>query len=108
MAEETKKCSFCGEEKPLAMFSRRGRGYQGYCKDCATEYKRALRAEKKAKVAENTIVTEEGKTLHRVSANCKPLEEYQPRELLAELKRRGYIWDNMFIYTKQRVEYDKI
>lgn len=37
---------------------------------------------------------------------AKTLDKYTGRELLAELKSRGYIWDNM--YVKQCVEYSKI
>ena len=38
----------------------------------------------------------------------KPLSDYTPRELLEELKRRGYVWDKMWVVTKQYVEFNKI
>lgn len=37
---------------------------------------------------------------------AKPLSSYTPRELLAELKSRGYVWERM--YVKQFIEYSKI
>ena len=39
-------------------------------------------------------------------AEMRPLSSYEPRELLAELKARGYVWEKM--YVKQYVEYSKI
>ena len=41
-----------------------------------------------------------------VGPPAKPLSACTPRELLEELKRRGYVWDKM--YVKQYIEYSKI
>lgn len=48
----TKKCSKCGEEKPLDGFHRdatRPDGRKGDCKECRTEYMRSLRASRTRK-----------------------------------------------------------
>lgn len=37
-----------------------------------------------------------------------PLSDYTPRQLLEELKRRGYVWDKMYVVTKQFVSFDSI
>ena len=37
-----------------------------------------------------------------------PVSAFSPRELLEELKRRGYVWDKMWVEERQYVEYSKI
>ena len=37
---------------------------------------------------------------------CSDLKAFSPRELLEELKSRGYVWEKM--YVKQYVDYSKI
>ena len=93
-------------------------GRQPICKECKANYSKERLAEKKRKVAEATKAVEQmakdsdsitladGTVLRRVKADCKPLSEYASRELLTELKARGYVWENM--YVKQFVEYNKI
>lgn len=39
---------------------------------------------------------------------ANPFVSFTPRELLEELKRRGYVWDKMWVETRQYVEYGKI
>ena len=38
----------------------------------------------------------------------KSLSDYTLRELSEELKRRGCVWDKMWVETKQYIEYEKI
>ena len=33
---------------------------------------------------------------------------FTPRQLLEELKRRGYVWDKMWVEEREYVEYEKI
>lgn len=36
------------------------------------------------------------------------LKNATPRELLEELKRRGYVWDKMWVEERKYIEYEKI
>lgn len=38
----------------------------------------------------------------------KGIHDFTPRELLEELKRRGYVWDKMWFEERKYVEYSKI
>lgn len=71
-----KKCVQCGRELPDEMFwknSSYSDGLMSRCKDCENERrKKAIRANK-------------------MSKGCNPeLEKFTPRELIQELKARGY------------------
>lgn len=59
---ETKKCSICGEVLPLDMFLRRGAGRENVC----ITYKR------------------------KQNGKSEALAKFTPRELIEELKARGY------------------
>lgn len=72
----TKKCSRCGVEKPLSEFHKNRSskdGLQNYCKQCSYESNKISR----------------GHNVHKVWLN-PDLAKFQPRELIAELKARGY------------------
>lgn len=77
---KTKKCSKCGIEKPLSEFHKRARsrdGHQETCKEFMKEYNIKKYFERK------------GNSIHKVF--CNPdLAKFQPRELIAELRARGY------------------
>lgn len=122
---ETKTCTHCHRELPLTAFGKSTRtkdGYQYWCNFCRAESAHNSYVKKKAEKAErmrlNTealaaapagtteVTTADGRRLRRVSADCKPLSEYKPNELLAELKSRGYVWKEM--YVRQYIEYSKI
>lgn len=77
---KVKKCPRCGEEKPLGEFHKNSAAADGrfyYCKECV----RNLRGEKK--------------NINKVFTNPK-LAEFHPRELIAELKARGYTGELRF------------
>ncbi len=59
---ETRKCSVCGEVLPLDMFAKRGTGREKICIICK----------------------------HRQSGKSEALAKFTPRELIEELKARGY------------------
>lgn len=130
---ELKYCPRCKTLKPLSEFHKSKAskdGCQPICKKCRHEAdveRNKMLNERKlaAKEINNTdnqisvnqteekmekkevIKTTDGRTLvKKEDSGLKPLERYTPRELLTELKRRGYIWKEM--YVKQTVEWDKI
>lgn len=59
---ETKKCSACGEVLPVDMFTRRGLGRENVCIKCK----------------------------RKQSGQSEALAKFTPRELIEELKARGY------------------
>ena len=79
---ETKICKKCGKELPVDKFYKNksqkdGFGY--YCKDCVNAYKSSKKANAKGG----------GGKLTKVFAN-PGLAKFKPRELIEELKARGY------------------
>lgn len=71
---ETKICRICGEEKPISDFPKHHQckdGIDTRCKCCANAYAKANRAK------------------HKGGGNPK-LADITPRELIEELKYRGY------------------
>jgi len=76
---ETKKCNKCGRELPLSEFHRKAAspdGYQEACKECKITY------------AKERYSTGGGK-MNKVYSNPE-LSKFTPRELIQELKSRGY------------------
>lgn len=59
---ETKKCKCCGKELPLTHFKRQAKGYRSICNDC----------------------------LRRESGATERVKDFTSRELIDELKARGY------------------
>lgn len=132
---ELKYCPRCKTLKPLSEFHKNNAakdGRQPICKKCRheadVERNKFLKERKRLQPESNNsdnqtqitqpeetrtmekkeiIKTADGRTLvKKEDSGLKPIEKYTPRELLAELKRRGYIWKEM--YVKQTVEWDKI
>jgi hypothetical protein len=99
---KTKKCTKCGRELPLDNFakcSRNNDGLQYECKECHNERTRDNYYKRK----ENSFgVTPLGKVYSNVE-----LAKFQPRDLLVELKARGYEWEKMYA-PRQEVLYSKV
>lgn len=95
-----KKCSKCGQEKPRSEFYASNKaidGLQNWCKTC----------QKIACKSQNTIdqVKCDGH-LTKVYSNPE-LAKFTPRQLMQELKARGFTWDYM-LEPQKRVMYNKI
>lgn len=92
---KTKVCRKCGQELPISEFTRKATakdGLQCYCKKCnskvTTEYARKRRERKKAEAKENERIEFEKK--YKIYTD-KELAKFTPRQLILELKARGYI-----------------
>lgn len=94
---ETKICHKCGQELPLDNFSKNAKhkdGLQNHCRACASEYSRQIWNRKKAKKKENERIEFEKK--YKVYTN-RDLAKFTPRELMLELKARGYEGELLYI-----------
>lgn len=83
MENGTKKCACCGKELPVEMFCKcaaNADGLYSYCKACAREKARAS-YKGRVKSKAQTIV-------HSINVE---LQRFTPRELIAELRSRGYV-----------------
>lgn len=83
MEQETKVCKCCGRELPISNFKKGRWGYVSVCNECDKQHRaenRQARIDKAKQKVED--VRAENRQL------C--LSDFSPRELMAELKRRGY------------------
>lgn len=98
-AIETKKCKCCGRELPLIEFTKTNLGVLKTCRECIGK-KHVESHQRKKKAAEHQTTIEDARKLR--------LKDFTPRELLAELKDRGYKWEKMWVEQVQYIEYNKI
>ena len=95
----TKVCKKCGRELPIEAFNKKAKskdGLQDYCKECQGAYMRErYKSEKKNK-----------QTLLPVYTN-PDLAVYHPRELMAELKARGFRWEYM-LEPQRKIMWEKV
>lgn len=117
----TKKCPKCGRELPITEFYtniRNKDGLQDKCKECQKalyreywkrkkEEKRlaSLNVEDKVEI-KKVIVDEKECTMAKVYTNPE-LAKFTPREMMAELKARGFRWEYM-LEPQRKVYFDKI
>lgn len=92
---ETKVCKRCGRELPVSDFYTNNKAKDGlatYCKECSNvlsvEYARKRRERKKAEAKENERMEFEKK--YKIYTD-KELAKFTPRQLILELKARGYV-----------------
>lgn len=87
--QQTKKCNKCGKELPIDSFYKRALnkdGYMNICKECFNEQyfnkkeKTSAELDKILNVRNNSNIEKTDKTL----------SSYTPRELIEELRSRGY------------------
>lgn len=92
---KTKVCHKCGRELPLSEFHKKSSakdGLQPSCKECsnkmASECAKRSREKKKAQAKENERIEFEKK--YKIYTD-KELAKFTPRQLILELKARGYV-----------------
>lgn len=94
--KESKRCPKCGLTKQASEFNKstwQSDGLQSYCRDC-----QRIRAKERS----NLVVKKDpnNRILNSISSTGdSPLSKFTPRELMAELKRRGY--DGELTYTSR-------
>lgn len=80
MEENTKVCNKCGRQLPLSNFHKQSKSKDGYtyaCKECVAEYIKKHNKEKLEKIKQTT--------------REELLQQLTPRDLILELKKRGYV-----------------
>ena len=87
---ETKKCTKCGQTKPVDAYYKNAKAHDGlqcHCKDCqkSTKEERKYKSEKKSK---SSILAPINK--RPVKDESNPLSSFTPRELMQELYSRGF------------------
>lgn len=88
MEESFKKCACCGQQLPLSSFNKSKQSQDGhytYCRECVSKKnKERYENKKKKKNSSNPI------EFHKPVVLNTELSRFQPRELINELRRRGY------------------
>jgi hypothetical protein len=107
---KTKVCSKCGQELPISEFTRKATakdGLQCYCKKCnskaSNEYARKRREKENARKIENERIEFEKK--YKIYTN-RELAKFSPRDLMLELKARGY--EGELLYREVKVTEHRI
>ena len=117
----TKKCPKCGRELPTTEFytnCRNKDGLQDKCKKCQSDWNREYNKRKKEErriaslnkedkiETEKVIVDAKEHTMAKVYSEPE-LAKFTPRQLMQELKSRGFRWEYM-LEPQRKVYFDKI
>ena len=95
----TKVCNKCGRELPVSAFNKKTMskdGLQDVCRECQSAYSRKYLLKKKA----------EAHKMIPVYTNPE-LAKFHPRELMAELKARGFRWEYM-LEPQRKIMWEKV
>lgn len=99
LSNDVKLCSHCKKILPIHHFCKLGNGYQSWCKECKKErYHSKKNTEYKTK--------DKNEHIHKVYAHLE-LAKFTPRQLMEELKSRGFKWDYM-LEPQRKIMFDKI
>jgi hypothetical protein len=94
---ETKVCRKCGKELPTSEFftSKKAKdGLHSYCKSCCMEAAKESQRRRKEKKKKGEMAEFEKK--HKIYTNIE-LAKFTPRELMLELKARGYEGELLYV-----------
>lgn len=95
-----KVCTKCGRELPENMFCKSKRepdGLQRYCKECRAKYQRSNYKKKSEMKTEIDNLLNQIKELQ--GRKESGLSDYTPRQLMEELRRRGYKGTLTYVQT---------
>lgn len=113
LEELCKRCPKCGRLLPKEAFNKKTKsidGLQDNCKDCMRDYNKERRERMKIESDEAIVKVKEyidlPQKLHKVFSN-PDLARFTPRELMVELKARGFKWEYM-LEPQRRIMFDKI
>ena len=93
---KTKKCSKCGRELPISEFYRNSSskdGLQGWCKDCTNDKLRKQGLNPVDKTLDKIL------DVRNTKDSGSPLKDFTPRELINELRQRGYTGKLQIVHT---------
>ena len=99
---ETKVCVKCGKELPMDSFYKNKATKDGFdttCKECKSAYNKARNEKLKAEKKRIEEEREEYDKKYRVYTN-RELAKFTPRDLMLELKARGYEGELVFREVK--------
>lgn len=117
----TKKCPKCGRELPTTEFytnCRNKDGLQDKCKKCQSEWNREYQRRKKEEKRIASLNIEDKVETEKIVVDAKEctmakvysepeLAKFTPRQLMQELKARGFRWEYM-LEPQRKVYFDKI
>jgi hypothetical protein len=96
--EETKVCKFCGKEKPVSEFYKNGIGVTSCCSECHKQH--IYEGKEKRKMLQQQAVD-------AINSRNLRLSQFTPREMMEELKRRGY--EGIITYTRvEKIDISKL
>lgn len=108
-----KKCTKCGRLLPKEAFNKKAKskdGLQDNCKDCMRAYNKERYDRMKIESDEAIVKVKDyidlPQKLHKVFSN-PDLARFTPRELMSELKARGFKWEYM-LEPQKKIMFDKI
>lgn len=108
---QMKKCSKCGRELPITSYSKKTvakDGLQEMCRDCKAAYMREYTSRKKQDKVEKIIVKQEEQPHALMKIYTDPeLAKFTPRQLMLELKARGFRWEYM-LEPQRKIYFEKI
>ena len=100
-----KKCRKCGRELPIELFNKCSAhkdGHQHHCRECHSAYMKDSYDRKKSLNTEAKISA----SMHKVYAHPE-LAKFTPRQLMEELKSRGFTWTSMY-EPRREIKFEKI
>lgn len=116
-SEPTKRCYKCGQIKPISDFNKNKKskdGLQSECRECHAETMRKYHLKKAEEIKAISATIKEKETeskvqeskMIKVYSNVE-LAKFSPRQLMEELKARGFKWDYM-LEPQRKIYFEKI